>query len=70
MLDTHNIFKFRVWEMPFPAFSAGHFRQINTQENAEVSCLFYPSQVLSTRHSQLREKRPLAPLLFVLSCSY
>ena len=51
MLDTHKISKFGVWEMPFPAFSAGHFLQINTYENAVVSCLFYPSLVLSARHS-------------------
>ena len=28
--------------MPFTAFSAGPFQRINTQENAEVSCLFLP----------------------------
>ena len=37
-----KIFKFRVLEMPFTAFSAGPFQRINTQENAEVSCLFLP----------------------------
>ena len=27
--------------MPFPAFSAGHFQEINTKENAIISCLIY-----------------------------
>ena len=27
-----------VSEMPFPTFSAGIFQQINTKENAAVSC--------------------------------
>ena len=27
--------------MPFPAFSAGHFQEINTKENAVISCLIY-----------------------------
>ena len=35
--------------MPFPALSAGHFQEINTQENAVVICLFYPSLVLSVK---------------------
>ena len=33
--------------MPLLAFFAGHFQQINTQENVVVSCLFYSSRVLS-----------------------
>ena len=33
--------------MPFLVFSAGHFQQIDTQENAAVSGLFYPFLVLS-----------------------
>ena len=53
--------KFRVSEMPFPAFSLEHFQQINTQENAVVSCLFYSSLVLPVRYSVCEEKRPLTP---------
>ena len=34
-----------------PAFSAGHFQEIKTKENAVISCLFYPSLVLSVRYS-------------------
>ena len=30
----------------FQVFFAEHFQQINTQENAAASCLFYPSLVL------------------------
>ena len=37
----------RVSEMPLLAFFAGHFQQINTQENVVVSCLFCSSRVLS-----------------------
>ena len=37
-------------EMPFLAFSAGYFEQINMQENSVVSCLFYSSLVLSKVH--------------------
>ena len=29
-----KILKFRVSETPFPAFSAGHFQQVYTEENA------------------------------------
>ena len=32
--------------MPFPVFSAERFQQINTQENAAVSGLLYPSLLL------------------------
>ena len=38
--------KFRVSEMPSPAFSVRHFQEIKTKENAVISCLFYPSLVL------------------------
>ena len=48
-----------VSEMPFPAFSTGHFQQIKTQENAVVSCLFYSSLVLSVRYSFTGLKRPV-----------
>ena len=41
-----KIVKFLVYEIPFPGFFAEHFQQINTQENAAASCLFYPSLVL------------------------
>ena len=44
----HKMFELRASEMPFPAFSAGHF---NTTENAVVRCLFYPSLVLSVKYS-------------------
>ena len=42
-LAPQKMFKFWVSEMPSPAFSAGHFQQIKTKENAVISCLFYPS---------------------------
>lgn len=51
-----KILKFRVSGMPFSAFSAGHFQQVITQENAEVSCLFYPSLVLLVRYSVYGKK--------------
>ena len=38
-MPPQKILKFRVSEMPFPGFSAGHFQQINTQESAVVSCI-------------------------------
>ena len=31
--------------MSFPAFSAGHSQEINTKENAIISCLIYISGV-------------------------
>ena len=34
-----TILKFRVSEMPFPAFSEGHFLQSNKQENVVFVCL-------------------------------
>ena len=37
--------------MPFPAFFAGHFQWINTKEKTVVGSLFYPSLMLSARHS-------------------
>ena len=37
--------KFKGSEMSFPAFSAGHFQEINTKENAIISCLIYISGV-------------------------
>ena len=43
--------------MPFPTFSAGLSSKKNTKENAVVSCLFYPSQVLSVLIQCLRERR-------------
>ena len=43
MLPQQKIFKFGVSEMPSAAFSAGHFQEINTREDAVISCLFYPS---------------------------
>ena len=42
MLSQQKIFKFGVSEMPSAAFSAGHFQQIKTRENAVISFLFYP----------------------------
>ena len=56
-----KMFKFRVSEMPFPAFSTWYFQLINTQENPLVSCLFYPSLVLSVRWSVYGKKRPVTP---------
>ena len=38
-MPPQKILKFRVSEMPFPAFSAAHFQKINTQESALVSCI-------------------------------
>ena len=35
-----KIYKFRDSEMPFPAFSTGHFPQINIQEYAKGSYKF------------------------------
>ena len=53
-----KIFKFRVLEMPFPAFSTGHFPQINMQEYAKVSCLFYSeSPELIMRYSFYERKK-------------
>ena len=43
--------------MPFPAFSAGYFKEMNKQENAVVSCFFHFSLVLSIRYS-FYEKKP------------
>ena len=43
------------------AFSTGHFQVINMPENVEVSCLFYPSLVLSVRYNVYGEKRPVTP---------
>ena len=37
--------KFKGSEMSFPAFSTGHFQEINTKENAIISCLIYISGV-------------------------
>ena len=37
----------------------GYFRQINTQENAVVSYLFYSSLVLSVRYSFYGKKKPV-----------
>ena len=52
-----KILKFMVSaEMPFLAFSTAYFEQINMEENAVVSCLFYSSLGLSKVHS-LREKK-------------
>ena len=49
----------RVWEMPLLAFFAGHFQQINTQENVVVSCLFYSSRVLSVMCIAYAKKKPV-----------
>ena len=51
--------KFKGSEMSFPAFSTGHFQEINTKENAIISCLIYISGVkLSAVKVQCsREKR-------------
>ena len=43
--------------MPFPAFSTGHFPQINMQEYAKVSCLFYSSLVLIVTYSFCQRKK-------------
>ena len=42
--------------MPSPAFSAGHFQQIKTKENAVFSCSFYPSLVLLVMYSVYGKK--------------
>ena len=48
---SQKILKFMVSaEMPFLAFSARYFWQINMQENSVVSCLFYSSLGLSKVH--------------------
>ena len=49
----------RVSEMPLLAFFAGHFQQINTQENVVVSCLFYSSRVLSVMCIAYAKKKPV-----------
>ena len=55
-----KIFKFRVSEMPSPAFSVRHFQyMIKAKENAviwAISCLFYPSLVSSVRYSVYDKK--------------
>ena len=43
--------------MPFPAFSAGRFQQIDRQENVAVSGLLYQSLGLSVTVQCLLEKR-------------
>ena len=43
--------------MPSPAFSAGYFQLIKTKENAVISCLFYPSLVLSVRYRLFTAKK-------------
>ena len=48
---SQKCFKFKVLEIPFPAFSAGNFQLINTQGNEVLCCLFYPSLVLSVRYN-------------------
>ena len=53
---SQKIFKFRVSEMPSPAFSAGYSQEIMTKENAVISCLFYPSLVLLVRYSVYGKK--------------
>ena len=45
--------------MPFPAFFARHFQQINTQEDAEVSCLFLPISSVVGKVQCLREKNSM-----------
>ena len=45
--------------MQATAFSPGHFQYINMPEDAVVSCIFYPSLVLSVRYTVYREKRPV-----------
>ena len=52
-----KIFKFGFSEMPSPAFSAGYFQLIKTKENAVISCLFYPSLVLSVRYRLFTAKK-------------
>ena len=48
---------FRGSEMPFPAFSAGPFQQINTEKKTMFSCLFYISSVYRyARYSIYRKK--------------
>ena len=41
------------------AFPTGRFQYINMPENAVVSCLFYPSLLLSVRYTVSGEKRPV-----------
>ena len=52
----HKMFYFRVSEMPFPVFSAGHF----LQKYVQVFILFI-SSVVGNKVRCLREKRPVTP---------
>ena len=52
-----KIFKFRVLEMPFLAFSTGHFPQINMQDYAKVSCLLYSESPISSHEVQFFERK-------------
>ena len=52
-----KIFKFRVSEMPSPAFSGCHFQSIKTNENAVISCLLYPISNVIIKVQCLRQKR-------------
>ena len=47
--------------MPLPAFSAGHFQSINTQENAVVICLLLFISSIVGKVSVYGKKRPVTP---------
>ena len=55
--SPQNIFTFGVSEMPSPAFSTGHFQSTKTRENTVISCLFYPSLVLSVKYRLFMAKK-------------
>ena len=42
--SPRKFYKLRVLETRSPAFSAGHFQSIKTEENAVISYLFYSIQ--------------------------
>ena len=56
-----KILKFRVSEMPFPAFSTGHFLQINMQENVVFVCYFTHLWCCWYGRVFTGKKRPVTP---------
>ena len=68
-----KILKFRVLEMPCPAFSAGHFLQINTQEYTGIHSsykLFILHIMLQVRYSFYGKKRPETQIIRIIIYSY
>ena len=46
------MFKFRVWEMPFPMFSAGHFQQISTKGKYSSQLFILPIRCVISVHGK------------------